>query len=570
MNSTEFLDLVGKSRLLSADQFQSAQAWLTEKYPSGLPEDATAISDALIAKGSITQWQSEKILERRYKNFFLGKYKLLSHLGTGGMSTVYLAVHTLMHQKRAIKILPKTRVADSSYLARFQLEAQVMARLDHKNIVRAYDLDHDGDQHYLVMEYVPGRDLSNVVKEDGPLPIAKAVDYIVQSADGLQYAHDASMIHRDIKPANLLVDEKGTVKILDLGLALYMANEDDSLTVAYNENVLGTADYLAPEQALNSHLVDHRADIYGLGCTLYFLLTGRPLFTEGSLAQRIAKHQSQMPEDIRKFRPDCPKELVDICFRMIQKKPEKRPQTAAEVAALLRGWLARQKDLPALKAAPTSAPATVGVVARTNEGSTIIRGSSSFTGAPNRAGLPNSAMGDTVSKLAPTQDTKKGMPNSIERAPTPKSVPAPAPVAVPGGSAKLKKSKSLPVARALSEPNGNGEKREATQATMWDSLPELVPIDSPPLGSPSNQFTQPNRLPATKIAPAAPVATSPEKSNGSVSLPPWLLVLIMGVAAIVSAILIVVVVLFVLSGDYNVKEIRSDGEWRLSDDPKSR
>ena len=166
------------------------------------------------------------------------------------MSSVYLAEHVLMQRRVAIKVLPKNRVDDSSYLARFHREAQAAAALDHRNIVRAYDVDNDGNIHYLVMEYVEGRDLQQIVKEDGPLDYAAAAEYIRQAAEGLAHAHQAGLIHRDVKPANLLVDQKNVVKVLDLGLARFTDEDKASLTVAYDENVLGTADYLAPEQAL--------------------------------------------------------------------------------------------------------------------------------------------------------------------------------------------------------------------------------------------------------------------------------------------------------------------------------
>ena len=236
------------------------------------------------------------------------------------MSHVYLAEHTLMQRRVAIKVLPKNRVEDSSYLGRFHREARAAAALDHRNIVRAYDIDNDGDVHFLVMEYVEGSDLQSVVKEQGPLDYARAADYIRQAAKGLHHAHQAGLIHRDVKPANLLVDPHNVVKLLDLGLARFTEDQLASLTVAYDENVLGTADYLAPEQAINSHGVDGRADIYSLGCSFYYLLTGQPPFPEGTLPQRLAMHQKSPPPDIRLKRPDAPQDLIDICLRMMAKK----------------------------------------------------------------------------------------------------------------------------------------------------------------------------------------------------------------------------------------------------------
>jgi serine/threonine-protein kinase len=166
-----------------------------------------------------------------------------------------------------------------------------------------------------------------------------AADYMQQAAEGLQHAHDSGLIHRDIKPANLLVDQSGTLKVLDMGLAKFSDDEQPSLTIAHDENVLGTADYLAPEQAINSHGVDHRADIYSLGCTLYFLLTGHPPFPEGTLPQRLMKHQTEMPPSIYEDRDDAPQGLVNICLKMMVKSPEGRYQHAREVSEDLKAWL---------------------------------------------------------------------------------------------------------------------------------------------------------------------------------------------------------------------------------------
>ena len=255
------------------------------------------------------------------------------------MSSVYLAEHVLMQRRVAIKVLPKNRVEDTSYLARFHREAQAAASLDHRNIVRAYDVDSEEGIHYLVMEYVEGRDLQQIVTSDGPLEYAVAAEYARQAAEGLAHAHQAGLIHRDVKPANLLVTPKNVVKLLDLGLARFTDEDKPSLTVAYDENVLGTADYLAPEQALDSHGVDARADIYGLGCSLNFLLTGHPPFVGGTLPQRLMMHQKEPPPDIRLDRPDAPRDLIDICLKMMAKRPEDRFQSAAEAANALAQWL---------------------------------------------------------------------------------------------------------------------------------------------------------------------------------------------------------------------------------------
>lgn len=338
VTSSQFLSLVEKSQLLDADALQKA---LAEVEP--LPNDPERIAAQLLDRGLITDWHADLLLRGKYKGFFLGKYKLLSHIGTGGMSSVYLAEHAVSHQPRAIKVLPKNRVNDTSYLERFQREAMATARLDHPNVVRVYDADNQGMQHFMVMEYVVGEDLQSIVDRDGPLDCHLAADYIAQACAGLQHAHDHHLIHRDMKPANLLrSQDHKTIKLLDLGLALLSEEEASSLTIAHNENVLGTADYLAPEQALNSHDVDGRADIYGLGYTFYFLLTGRPPFNEGTLAQRIARHQSQEPTSIEELRPGVPQRLVEICWRMTRKEREDRTQTAFEVRQELLDWLASE------------------------------------------------------------------------------------------------------------------------------------------------------------------------------------------------------------------------------------
>ena len=345
----KFLDLVPKSKLVDHDRWSQFVADLEcdahsdeEPLAEMTPAD---IADRLVDQELLTRWQADKLLEGRHKGFVVGKYRLLGHLGTGGMSSVYLAEHLLMHRRVAIKVLPKTRGADteSSYLARFHREAQAIAALDHVNIVRAYDIDNEGDTHYLVMEYIDGLDLNIIVRDSGTLDYITAARYIKQAARGLHYAHSVGLIHRDVKPANLLVDSEGVVKILDLGLARFIAEKEQaSLTVAYDENVLGTADYLAPEQAVDSHGVDARADIYGLGCSLYYLLTGHPPFTEGTLTQRLMSHQKDPPPSIYDDREDAPPGLVSICLRMMAKKPADRYKNCEEVAEVLGDWLTAQ------------------------------------------------------------------------------------------------------------------------------------------------------------------------------------------------------------------------------------
>ena len=332
----DFLRVLRASGLVEADRLDRfLEPWRGSAGP--VPD---ALVTALVEGGLLTTWQIDQLRKGRHKGFILGKYKLLRLLGTGGMSSVYLAEHSALHHKVAIKVLPVKRVDQSSYLARFEREAQASARLNHPNICRAFDLDTYGSIHFIVMEYIEGIDLYAKVKRDGPLEVREAAELIRQTALGLHYAHEEGLIHRDIKPANLILDKRGTVKVLDLGLALAHDDERSSLTREHDEKVLGTADYLAPEQARDSHLADRRSDIYALGCTLYFLLVGKAPFAAGTLPERIRAHMNQPAPNLLEKRPDVPTAIAELYFRMMEKHPEARQQTAQEVADALANWLA--------------------------------------------------------------------------------------------------------------------------------------------------------------------------------------------------------------------------------------
>jgi len=339
----KFIEFVELSRLVDKDQLAEALSALKASDPAAL-EDAEQLATRLIEAKLLTRWQCNNLLQGKHKSFFLGPYKLLGLLGTGGMSSVYLAAHTMMHCQRAIKVLPEKRVEDSSYLQRFVQEARAAGQLNHPNVVQTLDICQEGKIHYIVMEYVEGRDLQTLVKEQGSLDYELAADYIRQAADGLAYAHGKNIIHRDVKPANLLLDNRGVVKILDLGLARFIDEKAASLTIDHDENVLGTADYLAPEQASDSHSADHRADIYSLGCTLYYLLTGHPPFPQGTLPQRIYMHQTKAPASVYEDRSDAPAPLIELCSRMMNKSPDGRIQTAREVSTALMAWVAARRQ----------------------------------------------------------------------------------------------------------------------------------------------------------------------------------------------------------------------------------
>jgi len=326
----EFFDTLDKSDLLSPEQLADARSAAKGN------DDPTAIAKVLIRQDLLTRWQAGQLLAGR-SSFFLGKYKLIELLGRGGMGNVFLAEHTTMHRRVALKIVSRQVRKDPASLERFLSEARAIAALDHPNIVRAYSVDNEADRYYIVMEHVDGIDLRRMIVDDGPLDYETAADCIRQAADGLAHGHDRNMIHCDIKPSNLLVNEQGVVKIVDMGLTR-LSCEEEAKKNEPDDKVLGSVDYLAPEQALESADFDHRADIYSLGCTLYFLLTAQPPFPEGTLHERLMKHQTQPPPSIRKQRPDAPRELVDLCEKMMAKKAEDRPQSAEEISRILADW----------------------------------------------------------------------------------------------------------------------------------------------------------------------------------------------------------------------------------------
>lgn len=336
----QFLDLLRRSGLVDSAKLDDALLSIEEDANEERLDDVQYVSSQLVKRYFLTVWHVRQLLKGRYKGFFLRQYKILGHLGSGGMSTVYLAEHTLMQRRVAIKVLPRKRLDKSIYLERFIREAQAIASLDHPNIVRAYDFDREGDIHYIVMEYFQGENLQKIVERDKPVEFSRIVNTLRQVADALAHAHAIGVVHRDVKPSNILVNSEGTTKILDLGLALLDERiYEGRITHIQEDTILGTADYLAPEQALDSHKVDARADIYGLGGVLYFCLTGHPPFPEGSVSKRLLAHQQTEPPSVLIDRPDTPKDLVEICQKMMSKKPEDRQQSALEVARDFENWL---------------------------------------------------------------------------------------------------------------------------------------------------------------------------------------------------------------------------------------
>lgn len=301
--------------------------------------DGAALAEFLTTAGKLTPFQVEAICEQRYSDVLIGNYEVLDRLGAGAMGTVYKARHRRMNRVVGIKVLAKGLGQTPSFVQRFQREVEAVARLSHPNIVMAFDADEAEAGHFFVMEFVNGRDLATEVQEYGPLSVRVAVNCVLQAAKAMEYAHSLGIVHRDIKPANLLRDESGVVKVADLGLArigLGSAHSGDSASsLTQAGGILGTADYMPPEQAIDSTTIDHRADIYSLGCTLYYLLTGRSPFAGATLMEILLKHRDAQIPSLCQARQGVPPALDAAFQRMVAKQPGDRFQTMGEVAQAL-------------------------------------------------------------------------------------------------------------------------------------------------------------------------------------------------------------------------------------------
>src|SRR5262245_55037949 len=358
----EFLSLVRRSGLVAEEQLNNFVGQLQSQR--AFPPKAAALAERCVEAGLLYPYQAEQLMQGRHRGFTLGKYRILERIGLGGMGQVYLCEHERMRRRVAVKVLPSAALKAPGALERFEREARAAAALDHPNIVRAFDLDQEGSLHFLVMEYVDGPTLYDMVRQNGPLEIEPACEYIRQAAIGLQHAHEAALVHRDIKPSNILVDRTGVVKLLDLGLARFLDDNGDAITHKYDDNyVLGTADYVAPEQTKDSHNVDVRADIYSLGATFYFILAGRPPFPEGTPSEKLIAHQTKTPPSLKSLRHDVPVAVAVLIEKMMAKAPHHRFQTPIEVAKALEAWQSGQSMSDA------AAPAADSLVAALQAGS---------------------------------------------------------------------------------------------------------------------------------------------------------------------------------------------------------
>jgi serine/threonine protein kinase len=316
----DFLAVLAKSKLLAEEHFDQFTRSL--RPATGEPGQ---LAEALIEAGLLTRFQADNLLKGRWLRYFIGPYKVLDRIGSGSAATVYLCEHARMRRRVAVKVLLGSKAQNEAALLRFEREARAAAALDHPNIVRALDLAREDRLHYLVMEYVDGISLRQLLGQ-GPLPPERVADYLGQAALGLHHAHEAGLIHRDVKPANLMLARNGVIKVLDLGLARFT---DDEINLTCGA-VLGSETYMAPEQAQDSHGVDARADVYSLGATFFHCLTGKRPQSDTLLAA-----PPRPPAGVN--RPLFAR-LLKLLQAMMSPNPDDRPQTAGEVARALNSW----------------------------------------------------------------------------------------------------------------------------------------------------------------------------------------------------------------------------------------
>lgn len=415
MTAAEFAEQIRRS---GAMETRNLAVFLDPSQPNP-PQSSRDLAIALVNAGELTPFQAEMLLTGKRRKLLVGKkYRILNRLGAGGMAEVYLCHHLFMRRPVALKILPTAQANDRACLERFYREARAVAALDHPNIVRAYDVGCDDGMHFLVMEFIEGQSLQEIILHDGPLSVGAAADFIQQTAAGLDHAYCSGLVHRDIKPSNLLIDRQGSVRILDMGLALFFQEDGNSLTRQYDaHNILGTADFLAPEQAVDSHDVDIRADIYSLGATFYYLLTGQCPFPEATVMLKLIAHQSREPTALTTLRPDVPAELAAIIAKMMAKSREERFQEPFDVVEALAPWAApvESASIP-VESGPLSNRATARLdqIADETEKTARLPQTRDETTAPDFTGVVDES--SDSAETSRIRNSMKTAPNGIQRA----------------------------------------------------------------------------------------------------------------------------------------------------------
>jgi eukaryotic-like serine/threonine-protein kinase len=334
---------------------------LIDAAPKGVADDPGQLGEFLVEREALTHFQVAKLKQGTWQGLVLGAFHILSPLGKGGMGTVYLARDTRKTDGKsrdrhkderalvALKVLPPKRArAEDRMLARFLREMDLAQRVSHPHLTKTFEVGDVGGVHYIAMEYIRGVSLRKLVADNGPMSVSRAARLFAEVADGLQHAHDQGLIHRDLKPGNIMVTPNGHAKILDMGLALALGEQlpEDKTIVGGQGYVVGTMDYIAPEQVDDATQVDGRADLYALGCTLYHALTGQPPFPGGTSVEKMRRHRTKHPDPISDINPTVPVEFSRIVERLMEKDPKRRYPTAAAARDALRPWAAGDPETP--------------------------------------------------------------------------------------------------------------------------------------------------------------------------------------------------------------------------------
>ena len=340
--SISFKEAALQSKLVNSQQLREAMMSVVRNVGRSMTVeeiDDKELAAVLVASETITSYQADQLMAGRTR-LKLGAYIITDWIGQGGMGQVFKAVHEMLGRESAIKVLPLQKANEES-IGNFRREIRTQAKLDHPNLVRAFDAGEDGGVHFLVVEFVPGTDLRRLVRTKGHLDVQQAANVIKQSAEGLDHAHSHNLIHRDIKPGNILVTPDGVAKLSDLGLAGYLHDVDDPRA----GKTVGTADYLSPEQIRTPHEITRASDIYSLGCTLYYAVTGKVPYPGGTPKSKARRHMEETPWHPRRFNEEVTDEFVDLIGDMMEKDPSLRIQSAAEVADRLSPWASDNSPL---------------------------------------------------------------------------------------------------------------------------------------------------------------------------------------------------------------------------------
>jgi serine/threonine protein kinase len=339
-----FLKTVLRSGVLNRDHLREA----LRDVPLELRGDPEAVADHLVVSGRLSRFQAGKLLRGMAVGLVLGPFHVLAPIGKGGMGTVYLARDSRSDQLVALKVLPPKRAREEErVLTRFRREMEMCRRVAHPHLAWAYEVGVCQGVHYIALEYIPGKSLYRLVGDNGPLEVPRAARLFAEVASALDHAHNQGLVHRDLKPSNIIITPHDHAKVLDLGLALVQGEgPSDREVIGGRGYVVGTMDYIAPEQAENSATVDSRSDIYSLGCTLYFALTGQPPFAGGSALEKIQRHRTGEPTPVPQLNPAVPPAFIGLLRKMMAKNPEQRFATAAEVEEKLRAWSSTENTQP--------------------------------------------------------------------------------------------------------------------------------------------------------------------------------------------------------------------------------